>query len=164
MAFKRIKLLLLSFTIIIAGCSYSFKGSLPSHIKTVAVPLFDDNTAYPGIREDLTNGLIDEFIADNSLKIAPESQADLIISGVITSIRQRASMLAGGETVQEYQVYVNVRVKCEDLRNNKVLWEKTIGQYGTMGASATQDERDLAIGVAVEKITNDILNNTLGYW
>lgn len=164
MAFKRIKFLLLSFAIIIGGCSYSFKGSLPSHITTVAVPLFDDNTAYPGIREDLTNGLIDEFIADNSLKIAPESQADLIISGVITSIRQRASMLAGGETVQEYQVYVNVRVKCEDIRNNKVLWEKTIGQYGTMAASATQDERDLAIGVAIEKITNDILNNTLGYW
>ena len=150
--------------LIFMGCNYSFKGSLPSHIQKVAVPLFDDNTAYPGIREDLTNGVIDEFIADNTLKVVSESDADIIISGVISSIRQRASMLTGRETVQEYQVYVSVRVKCEDVKNNKMLWEKTISQYGTMSAAATQDERDQAIGVAIEKITNDILNNTLGYW
>ena len=150
--------------IILAGCNYSFKGSLPSHIQKVAVPLFDDNTAYPGIREDLTNGVIDEFIADNTLKVVSESEADLIISGVISSIRQRASMLTGGETVEEYQVYVSVKVKCEDVKNNKVLWEKTISQYGSMSSAATQDERDLAISVAIEKITNDILNNTLGFW
>ena len=83
---------------------------------------------------------------------------------LISSIRQRASMLTGRETVQEYQVYVSVRVKCEDVKNNKVLWEKTISQYGTMSAAATQDERDQAIGVAVEKITEDIVNNTLGFW
>ena len=150
--------------IILAGCSYSFKGSLPSHIQKVAVPLFDDNTAYPGIREDLTNGVIDEFIADNTLKVVSESEADLIISGVVSSIRQRASMLTGGETVEEYQVYVSVKVKCEDVKNNKVLWEKTISQYGSMSSAATQDERDIAIGIAIEKITNDILNNTLGFW
>jgi outer membrane lipopolysaccharide assembly protein LptE/RlpB len=164
MVYKIYTLFLSLIILMLLGCSYSFKGSLPSHIQKVAVPLFDDNTAYPGIREDLTNGVIDEFIADNTLKVASESEADIIISGVVSSIRQRASMLTGGETVQEYQVYVTVRVKCEDVKNNKLLWEKTISQYGIMSAAATQDERDQAIGVAIEKITNDILNNTLGFW
>ncbi|MEE9117128.1 MAG: hypothetical protein V3U02_00860, partial [Calditrichia bacterium] len=45
---------------------YSFTGSIPSDIKTVAVPLFDDNTSFPGVREDLTNNVIDAFINDNT--------------------------------------------------------------------------------------------------
>jgi len=147
------------------GClSYSFTGSLPSHIKSVAIPLFEDNTAYPGVREDITNRVIDEFIADNTLNVTSESQADLIISGVITSITQRAAILSAGETVDEYQVYVNVKVKCEDIRSNKILWEKNLSQFGVMPGSGTQDERNQAIQIAIEKLTNDILNNTLGYW
>ncbi len=147
------------------GCvSYSFTGSLPSHIKSVAVPLFEDNTAYPGVREDLTNRVIDEFISDNTLNVTTESQADLVITGVITSITQKAAILSAGETVDEYQVYVNVKVTCEDVKSNKVLWEKNLSQFGVMPGTGTQDERDQAIQIAIEKLTNDILNNTLGYW
>ncbi len=153
------------FCISYLGClSYSFTGSLPSHIKSVAIPLFEDNTAYPGVREDLTNRVIDEFIADNTLNVTSESQADLIISGVITSITQKAAILSAGETVDEYQVYVNVKVKCEDIKSNKVLWEKNLSQFGVMTGTASQDERNQAIQIAIEKLTNDILNNTLGYW
>ncbi len=147
------------------GClTYSFTGSLPSHIKSVAVPLFEDNTAYPGVKEDLTNRVIDEFIADNTLNVTSESQADLIISGVITSITQKAAILTAGETVDEYQVYVNVKVKCEDIKSNKTLWEKNLSQFGVMPGSGSQDERNQAIQIAIERLTNDILNNTLGYW
>jgi len=147
-----------------AGCNYSFKGSLPSNIKTIAIPLFDDRTAYPGVREDLTNMVIDEFTSDNTLKVISESEADIILSGTITSIRQRASIVREGENVEEFQMYVNVQVKCEDVRNNKILWEKNLSQFGIMTGTASQDDRDVAIAEALEKITVDILNNTLGYW
>jgi hypothetical protein len=143
---------------------YSFKGSLPSTIQTIAIPLFDDNTSYPNIREDLTNKVVDAFIADNTLKIANEGDADLLINGTITSISQRAAILTSGEDVQEFQVYVNVKVKCEDVKNGKVFWEKTLSQFGSMPGGGTQDERDIAIADAVEKITEDILNNTLANW
>lgn len=152
--------------ILLSSCGYySFKGSLPSHIKTVAVPLFENNTEYPNVREDLTNMIVDEFISDNSLSITDESNADLIVSGTITSISQRAASVASGEQVEEYHIYVNVKVKCEDVKNNKALWEKTLSQYGVMDASTADDsERESAILIAMEKITEDILNNTLGYW
>jgi hypothetical protein len=157
-------LTLLIIVLIGSACNYSFKGSLPSNIKTVAVPLFDDRTAYPGVREDLTNMVIDEFTADNTLKITAESDADIIISGTISSIRQRASILKEGEDVEEFQLFVNVKVKCEDVRNNKVLWERNLSQFGIMPGGASQDDRDIAIEEALVKITSDILNNTLGYW
>jgi len=145
-----------------AGCfKYSFKGALPSNLKTVAVPPFNDNTSYPGVRDDLTNKVVDAFVDDNTLKITDEGRADLIISGTITSIRQQASVVSKNEVVDEYQLYVNVKVKCEDIRNSKVLWDRTLRQYGIL---TDESERDEAISEALDKITEDILNNTLGYW
>lgn len=143
---------------------YSFKGALPSHIQTVAIPLFDDRTAYPGVRENLTNSLIDQFIADNTLKVVDESKADVLITGGIASIRRTAATVAAGETVTEYKVTVSVKAKGEDLKTSKVLFDKTFSQYGLMPSDGGQDDFDLAVAEAVQLITEDILNTTLGGW
>ena len=152
--------------LIISGCGYySFKGALPSHIKTAAIPLFENNTEYPNVRDDLTNMVVDAFIADNSLAITDESNADLIISGTIVDIPSpKASLVRVGEQVEEFHVTVKVKVKCEDVKNNKVLWEKSLSEYGIMSGLSDDEEREIAITAALEKITEDILNNTLGYW
>jgi len=147
------------------GCfKYSFTGSLPSHIKNVAIPLFENNTSYTGVNQELTNKTVDLFVLDNSLSVTSESQADIIISGTVASIIQRPAILSEGETVEEYHMVVNVRIKCEDIKNNKVLWEKTLSQFGVLAQGGGIEEQDTAIDDAVEKITVDILNNTLGYW
>lgn len=164
----RLKYLVLIVLLLNCSCGYySFKGALPSHIKTVAIPLFENNTAYPNVADNITNMIVDEFISDNSLAITDESNADLIISGLINAIPlPRASAVTSGEQVEEYHVYVNVKVKCEDVKKNKALWERTFNEYGVLDASDVDNdtEREAAILVAMEKITENILNNTLGYW
>ena len=153
--------------IFITGCVYSFTGSLPSHVKKVSVPLFENSTSFSGVNQDLTNKVVDQFVDDNTLEVTAESKADIIISGTIGSIIQRPAILSSGETaeqVETYQMVVNVKVKCEDIQKNKVLWEKTISEFGDMLASGSIDEQNAAIEVALNRITLDILNNTLGYW
>jgi hypothetical protein len=148
----------------VSGCYYSFKGSLPSHLKTIAVPLFDDrNAQFPGVRENLTNKVIDEFISDNTLKVVDESQADLLLTGSITSISQRAESVSAGEQVSGYKIIVSVKVKCEDVKLSKVLYDKSIQHYGLMESGSTE-EIEAAIEEAVVQITEDILNDTLGAW
>jgi len=164
MVYKKIICLLMTIPILIGCFSYSFKGALPSHIKTVAIPLFNDYTAYPGVREDLTNKVVDGFISDNTLRVVSESEADIIVTGTISSISQKARIITSGEEVQEFQMFVNVQAKCEDIRMNKVLWEKTINEFGILPASSTQDERDAAVQEALDKISEDILNSTLANW
>jgi hypothetical protein len=143
---------------------YSFTGSIPSDIKTVAVPLFDDNTSFPGVREDLTNDVIDAFINDNTLQVVPESKADLLITGTILSIREKAAIITTGEDVEQYEVYVNVKVKCTEIKSGKVWWEKTLRRFGIMGGLENIDARNDAIETALIEITQDVLDNTLANW
>jgi hypothetical protein len=143
---------------------YSFTGSIPSDIKTVAVPLFDDNTSFPGVREDLTNKVIDAFINENVLQVVPEANADLLITGTILSINERAAIITTGEDVEQYEVYVNVKVKCLEVKSGKVWWEKTLRRFGIMGGLENIDERNEAIDVAIIEITQDVLDNTLASW
>ena len=136
-------------------------------MKKVSVPLFENSTSFSGVNQDLTNKVVDQFVEDNTLEVTAESKADIIISGTIGSIIQRPAILSSGETseqVETYQMVVNVRVKCEDIQKNKVLWEKTISEFGDMPATGSIDEQNAAIEVALDRITLDILNNTLGYW
>ncbi|RKY83165.1 hypothetical protein DRP98_07780, partial [candidate division KSB1 bacterium] len=67
--------------LLLGGCAYySFSGNtLPSYIKTVAIPLFEDQTSEFGIKEKLTDALISEFTRDNTLKISSQDEADSII-------------------------------------------------------------------------------------
>ena len=62
--------------IILTSCGpYSFTGSsIPGHIKTIAIPLFEDRTSEFEIKEKLTDYIIDEVTRDNTLKIANENQ------------------------------------------------------------------------------------------
>ena len=154
----------LLFLLFCSGCVYSFGGSIPSDVTKIAIPLFDDNTSYPGVREDLTNLVIDAFIANNTLQIVNESEADLLITGTIISIRERASIITTGEEVDQYDVYVNVKAKCENLKSGKVWWEKTLRRFGNMSGGGTQEDQQVAIEQAIIQITDDILNNTIAYW
>ena len=150
---------------IIPGCGYySFKGALPSYIQSVAIPIFVDRTAYPGVQELVTDKVIEAFVNDNTLKVVDESKADIILNGTIQSVSQRAAAVKSGETVAEYQIYVSVKVVCEDIKKSKKMYEKVFSQYGIMSNAGGQDEKDEAIQTAVDLITEDIVNTTLGGW
>ena len=165
MAFKILLIIISLFVGLSLSCGYySFTGSIPSNIKTVAVPLFDDNTSFPGVREDLTNRVIDRFIAENVLQVVPESRADLLITGTILSINEKAAIITTGEDVEQYEVYVNVKVKCTEVKSGKVWWDKTLRRFGIMGGLENIDARNEAIAAAITDITQDVIDNTLASW
>jgi len=39
----------------LGACGYSFRGTLPSHLQTVAVPIFVNRTSQPGVEAIITN-------------------------------------------------------------------------------------------------------------
>ena len=69
-----------------------------------------------------------------------------------------------GENVSESQVVVNVRVKCQNTKTSKVLFDKSLSEYGLMDLNAGLDERNNAIAEALELISDKIVDLTLGGW
>jgi hypothetical protein len=82
---RRAVLLLLC---LLCGC-YSFRGSsLPSHIKTLEIPVVENRTLEVVLIEELTTALTDRFVADNRLKVVQRS-GDAVLEGVITGYENR---------------------------------------------------------------------------
>ncbi len=152
----------------IAGCAYSFTGaSVPSHLKTVAIPLVDDQSGFgePGLREYFTNQLTNLFITDNSLEVADRTHADSILEGSITGVSDAPTVIQPGEQVAKRRITVTARFAFQDMKLRKKVWEKSFsnwGDYESGGAGASQ--RQAGLQEAVRKITEDILLETVSGW
>lgn len=148
------------------GCGpYSFSGSAYPHLNTIAIPLFQDNTAEFGVKEELTGELLRSFNQENSLKIADRRTADSILSGTIVAISDQAGSITRDERVNEIQVHLTVEIKYEDLVKRKVIWEDRISQFGTYTpGSGEQSTRSAAITEAIAKISTEVLNRTVSGW
>jgi len=149
------------------GCGvYSFSGSLPRHIRTIAIPLFEDRTSEFGIREDLTDALVAEFTNDNTLTVEDDPRtADSVLRGTILRVDDRAGQFDREERVHEIRVYVTVRVKFEDRIKRKTLWEGTVSQWGAYDPDTQGPEgRNEAIKEAIQKLAEDVLNKVVASW
>ncbi len=157
---------LLGFTLALqAECAfYSFSGSLAPHLKTVAVAQFDNRTAEFGVSEEMTDALIDEFQRDNSLKIADRNSADVLVEGEIIRLDDRAGAFDQSERVQDFKLYITVKVKCSDQVKRQTLWEERITQWGAYDPSAGPDSRLQGISEAIGKISQEVLNKTVAGW
>ena len=143
------------------GCSYSFTGSsVPSHLKTIYIPFCIDKSGSgePTMADDFTSELIDNFRSDNSLSITENSKSDAILECTINSISDAPTVIEGGENVSTRRITIRARVVYKDFVLKKTVFDKTFsneGDYLTNGDVATQ--RDEAIQIAIERITEDIL-------
>ncbi len=144
---------------------YSFSGNtLPPHIKTVGVPLFVDKTSEFGVRESLTDAVVDAFTQDNTLKIADPSAADALVRGTIQSVTDRANTYTRQEQVKTYRVIVTVTAEFFDVKKQKVLWKATFQEWGEYQHSGSTEERQKAIETALKRIAEDILNKSVAGW
>ncbi|MBI3194133.1 MAG: LptE family protein [Ignavibacteriae bacterium] len=156
----------LIFVVSFVGC-YSFTGaSVPPHLKTIAIPLFDDQSGSgePNLREQLTNKLQESFIRDNNFKLADKRTADALLEGTITSMPNEPAVLTKGEQVTKNRLTVNVRVAYRDQKMKKQMWEKQFSRYADYDISGGPSAKQAAITTAIEQLTEDILLDTVSGW
>jgi hypothetical protein len=149
-----------------AGC-YSFTGSsVPSHLRTIAIPLFEDQSGSgePNLREQLTAKLIEKFRQDNSLEIADKARADAVLEGVIHLAVTKPLVVRAGETVEKNRFTLEVKVTYQDMKLKKKIYEKNFTQNGDYEISGGVESRQAGIAAAIEKLADDILLETVSGW
>lgn len=148
-------------------CIYSFTGaSVPEHLKTIAIPIADDRSggAEPGLREKITEVLTQKFIDDNTLQVSEKSIANAILECTIVSLSDAPSIVSAGEQIATRRITISVQVVNKDLVKRKTIFEKTFSNYGDYPSGGSIDSRKNAIEEAIEKITQDILLDTVSGW
>ena len=155
--------LAMMITFLLNCCAfYSMSGSIPPHIKSISIPLIENETAEFGIAEEITDGIQKKFNDE----------------GPYTYNKQ--------ESVSEYRFKVDVYFEWYDNRKEKTLFKGNFSGWGAygLGGDISKDgidndgdgkidsdddnefgePREYASKVAIQKISEDIINDIMTTW
>jgi hypothetical protein len=154
--------------IIIEGCSYSFTGaSVPSHIKTIAIPIVQDRSGSgeADLSDNFTNELIQFFLDDNTLQVTEKTRADAVLECTILSLSDAPSMISGNENVTTRRITIQVRAIYKDLVKRKTTFDRNLSNFSDYKSSenAVANRID-AINAAIDKLSEDILLAVVSNW
>ncbi len=152
------------------GCAYTTRlSSLPPHLKTVAIPVFENGTNQYTLEQDLTTAVVERFVADNHLRIVDERSANAVIKGRITLYRNSVFGISPQNLAQEYRVTIAVSVVFKDQVKNRELWSdaslvKTANYYvqnvpGHAASTELEGRKQ-----AIDKIADEILTRSVQGW
>jgi hypothetical protein len=159
-------ILIFASVCVFAGC-YSFTGSsVPPHLKTVGVELFEDQSGagIPDLRENIRDKVTAQFNSDNSLQVTDVTKADCEVSGSISTVVDAPLVISAGTDVTSRRVTINVVADFQDLTLKKKVWEKTFTNFGDYVAGSSIAARQAAIDAATEKISEDIVLAVVSGW
>ncbi len=169
--FRQYSLPFLLFHLLLPGCmKYSFTGAVPTHLKTVAVPLVKNQTAEYGVVERLTDALVSRIQRDNSLKIADQGSADAILRGTLVRVEDVPYTYSGQEQpssfqVNDYRLTLVLKIEYFDQTKNEVIWNQEFRNWGTYThTTGAPDEREVGFEGAITKVADDVVNQMVSGW
>ena len=145
------------------GCMYGFTGALRSELKTVSIPMFENNTLKYGLETVFTEKAVDAFVEDGRLKVVAERNADSILLCTITGFSRAAFSYDESGNVKQEKVTITLNVLYKDAQSDEPIFEKEgMPEWGTYFLeSATEDS---AIAEAAKKFGRDIISEIVSAW
>jgi hypothetical protein len=152
-----------------SGCAYTASPALlPQHLKTVAIPVFENSTPEAQLEQQITTAVVAAFVRDNHLKIVDEKSANAVIRGKVTQYRNAVFGFTNAATATQYRVTIGVQVTFKDLVKNRELWSDEVvksviyyvQQVPDHPAQTELDGRQEAIS----KLADEILSRSVEGW
>jgi len=160
----------LVFAALAGGCAYTVRSTLPSHLKTLAIPVFQNNTVEFGLADDITQSLVNGFLTDRSLRIAQERDANAVLRGSVVAYKNQVFGYTTTERATEYEIVLTVSVTFRDMIKNRDLWKDDAltvrTTYNVTAVSPTQPAQTEADGRkdVIQKLTDRIVSRTVQGW
>lgn len=153
--------------LVLAGCiPYGFTGGgLPSHVRTVAIVPFENQTATPEIQRELTDALRTRLHDRLGLRDASEAKANAIVRGTIQRYETDIPIAFTADNRQVTSarrlLHLVVDIEIVDQVTGKTLWQRKALQ-----AEGQYEERAEAVGrkQAIDKIVNDLVEGAQSQW
>jgi len=154
---------------LVSGCGYTASPALlPPHLKTVAIPVFENGTPEVRLEEEITNAVILRFVQDNHLKVVDEKSANSVIRGKVTQFKDAVFGFTNQATSNEYRVTIAVEVTFKDLVKNRELWSSEIiksANYYVQPVPGQPPKTELdGRAEVITKIADEILSRSVEAW
>lgn len=108
----------------LAGCGYSFRGTLPDHIQSIAVPIFTNRTSEPAVDSVITRAVVEAFSTNGRLRVERPERADSLLEGEITGYELVSLAFDPSSAVRRYRLVVTMNLRYRDLRQNRLVYER----------------------------------------
>ena len=154
-----------------ASCGYALAGRgsfLPDYIKTLGIPMFGNATPYQTVDQVFTQKVRLEFQSSRRYTVVPsEDGVDGVVRGEIESISLQPVSLNAQQLASRSRVTVVLKVKFEDVKAGKTLWENPAlsfsDEYEMANPSIGQDVSAF-IGndrVAMDRLSTDFARSVV---
>jgi hypothetical protein len=167
---RRFGVCLGSLTVVLlwgCGIHYGFTqgGGLPSHIRTVAILPFENQTSSPEIGKEIYDQMRTELQKRLGLRDAPQERADAIVRGTIVSYDADVPVSFSANPTQAVsarrRLQVTVDVSIVEQSNGKVLYQaKGRREEGEYAERAEAEGRRQA----VQRILDAIVEGMQSQW
>ncbi|HWQ36282.1 MAG TPA: LptE family protein [Blastocatellia bacterium] len=138
--------------------------NLPSHIRTLAIPPFQNRALRFKVEQRVTAAMIDEALRRaRALRIVPAAEgADAVMIGTIKSYGWRGVVLDDVGRARLFEITITASVTVRDQTRNKVIFDNQNyvfrGEYEISGDPQTFFSEE---GPAVDRIARDFAKSVL---
>jgi len=168
-------LALLLLTILLTSCIWMYStrpGTIPPHIKSVAIDETKNNTAEFNLGQEFTALLTDKMQLDNLLPISDVSVANSIIYTEFTRISDAVYSYDETEIVKEYKLTLNIDFRWYDALNDTDIMKKALSEYeiyysdsyNNSLSSTQQVTRESALELLKDKLADRVLVELTSQW
>jgi hypothetical protein len=153
-------------TLSACGIRYGFsEGAFPSHIRTMAVLPFDNDTPAAELQGELFENMRRRLQQRLGVRDAPQDRADAIVRGSIRGYDADIPIAFSADPRQTVsarrRLQITVDVEILDQTTGKTLWTRRgLRGEGEYAERAEAEGRRQAI----EKIVNDIIEGAQSQW
>jgi len=163
-----------------AGCGYTARPGLASHLKTVYVKPFSNqidvtqlSTGYerfPIYRHqmeiDLTNAVTNRFQFTGLLRPSTAERADARLEGDLVGFRKDPLRYDASQQVEEWRLNIIVDLRFIDQTTNLLVWEEAgfIGDTTYFAVGSNAESESSALDRAITDLARRIVERTVEHW
>jgi len=166
---RAVMVLLLAVMVWLPGCAGYRVGPVGQlAYRSVAVPVFQNDTHQPQLEAPITNALRKRFQADGTLRLEPEPRADVVVRGRITKYGRSALryVQADVRAVREYRLSITAVIEARVARTGRVVLPPTTltGEAETFVGSDLQSAEAQAVPLVADDLARQVVGLLAESW
>ena len=150
------------------GClGYRVGSTLPSHLRSVAVLGFQNNTGEPQLESEIARATLQEFQREGQLQIADAGEADILLNGRLVryALEPMRYDRDRPRTASEYRVVIRAEFDAVERATGRVIVKSVAQGDATLPAGGDLvTARRNAMPEAARRLAHEIVNGVVSAW